>query len=88
MIYGDDQGYNLHRISRASLRDDIHELGKIIAVEGNYPGRYVATDLCSRARSPALLPSVHPRHHRFDRVTVVAERMEATSVTRHDHKDQ
>jgi hypothetical protein len=33
----------------ASLRNDIHELGKIAAVEGNYPGRHAATDLCGRA---------------------------------------
>jgi hypothetical protein len=55
---------------QASLRDDIHELGKIAAVEGNYSGHHVATDLCSRAWSPVPLPSIHPRHHRFDRITV------------------
>jgi hypothetical protein len=60
---------------RASLHDDIHELGKIAAVEGNYPGRHTTTDLCGRAWSPAPLPSVHPRHHRFDRVTVAVRRV-------------
>jgi hypothetical protein len=45
---------------RASLRDDIHELGKIATVEGNYPVRHMATDLCSHAWSPTPLPSVHP----------------------------
>ena len=57
---------------RASLHDDIHELGKITAVEGNYPCRHAATDLCGRAWSPASLHSVHPRHRRFDLVTVAA----------------
>jgi hypothetical protein len=71
---------------RASLRDDIHELGKIVAVEGNYPGRYVATDLCSRARSPALLPSVHPRHHRFDHVTDTARRVKRLEKDRARHR--
>jgi hypothetical protein len=60
---------------RASLHDNIHELGKIAAVEGNYSGRHTTTDLCGRAWLPALLPSVNPRHHRFDRVTITARRV-------------
>jgi hypothetical protein len=60
---------------RASLRDDIHELGKNAAVEGNYPCRHAATDLCGHAWSPVLPPSVHPRHRRFDRVAVAARRV-------------
>jgi hypothetical protein len=60
---------------RASLCKDIHGLGKHAAVEGNHPCRHVANGLCGRAWSPAPLHSVHPRHHRFDRVTVAARRV-------------
>jgi hypothetical protein len=61
---------------RASLRDDIHESGKIAAVEGNYSSHHAATDLYGRAWSPAPLLSVHPRHRRFDRITVAARRVQ------------
>ena len=47
---------------RASLRSDIHGLGKIAAVERKYPGCHAATGPCSRTWSSAPLPSVHPRH--------------------------
>jgi transposase len=70
----------------ASLRDDIHELGKIAAVEGNYPGRHAATELCSGAWSPAPLPSIHPRHHRFDRVTVAERRVKPLEKDRAQHR--
>jgi hypothetical protein len=60
---------------RTSLRDDIHELGKIAVVEGNYPGHHVATDICGCAWSPAPFTFVHPWHHRFDRVTIVMRRV-------------
>jgi hypothetical protein len=50
------------------------ETGKIVAVEDNYSGRHVATDPSGRAWSPVPLLSIHPRHRRFDRITVVAER--------------
>ena len=59
---------------RASPRDDILESGKITAVEGNYSGHHAATDPSGRAWSPAPLLSVHPRHRRFDRITVAAGR--------------
>jgi hypothetical protein len=61
---------------RASLRDDIHESGKIAAVEGNYSSHHAATDLYGRAWSPAPLLSVHPRHRRFDRITVATRRVQ------------
>jgi hypothetical protein len=47
---------------RASLRSDIHGLGKIAAVERKYPSRHAATGPCGRTWSPVPLPSVHPRH--------------------------
>ena len=71
---------------RASLRDDIHELGKIAAVEGNYPCRHTTTDLCGRAWSPMLLPSVHPWHHRFDRVTVAVSCVKPLEKDRARHR--
>jgi hypothetical protein len=46
----------------ASLRSDIHGLGKIATVERTYPGRHAATSPCGHTWSPASLPSVHPRH--------------------------
>jgi hypothetical protein len=61
---------------RASLRDNIRESGKIAVVEGNYSGRHATTDLYGRAWSPAPLLSVHPRHRRFDRITVAARRVQ------------
>ena len=70
----------------ASLRDDICELGKIAVVEGNYPGRHAATDLRGRAWSPALLPSIPPRHHRIDRVTVTARRVKLLERGRTRHR--
>jgi hypothetical protein len=73
-------------IRRASPRDDILETGKIALVEGNYSGRHAAIDPSGRAWSPAPLLSVHPRHHRFDRFTVVAEHgklLEKGSARRH-----
>jgi hypothetical protein len=60
-------------VRRASPRDDILETGKIAVVEGNYSGRHAATDPSGRAWSPAPLLSVHPRHRRFDHITVAAE---------------
>jgi hypothetical protein len=60
---------------RASLRSDIHGLGKIAAVERTYPGRQVATGPCGRTWSQASLPSVHPRHRGFNRVIVVGRRV-------------
>ena len=47
---------------RASLRSDIHGLGKIAAVEHKYPSRHAATGPCNRTWPPAPLPSVDPRH--------------------------
>jgi hypothetical protein len=61
---------------QASLRDDIRESGKIAPAEGNYSGRHAATDLYGRAWSTTSLLSVHPRHRRFDRVTVAARRVQ------------
>jgi hypothetical protein len=70
---------------RASLRDDICELGKIAAVEGNYPGRNAATDLCGRAWSPALLPSNPSRHRRIDRLIVAARHIKLLEMGRARH---
>jgi hypothetical protein len=49
--------------------------GEQVPTEGNYPCRDAATDLCGHAWSPAPLPSVHPRHRRFDRVAVAVRRV-------------
>jgi hypothetical protein len=73
-------------VRRASLHDDIHELGKIAAVEGNYLGRHAATDLCGRAWSPVPLPSIPPRHRRIDRVTVAARRVKLLERGRARHR--
>jgi hypothetical protein len=59
---------------RASPRDDILESGKIAAVEGNYSGHHATTDPSGHAWSPVPLLSVHPRHRRFDCITVAAGR--------------
>jgi hypothetical protein len=61
---------------RASLCEDIHGLGKHAAVEGNHPCRHATNGLCGHAWSPVPLHSVHPQRHRFDRVTVVARRVQ------------
>jgi hypothetical protein len=61
-------------VRRASPRDDILEVGKIVAVEDNYSDRHTATDPSDQAWSPSPLFSVHPRHHRSDGITVAAER--------------
>jgi hypothetical protein len=61
-------------VRRASPRDDILEMGKIATVEGNYSGRHAATDPSGHSWSPVPLLSVHPRHHRFDRITVAVGR--------------
>jgi hypothetical protein len=61
-------------VRRASPRDDILEVGKIVAVEDNYSGRHTATDPSDQAWSPSPLFSVHPRHHRSDGITVTVER--------------
>jgi hypothetical protein len=45
---------------RASLRSDIHGLGKIAAVAREYPGHHTTTGPCSRTWSLVTLPSADP----------------------------
>jgi hypothetical protein len=57
---------------RASLRDDIHELGKIAWWRATIPATTRPLIFEAVPGHHAPLPSIHPQHRRFDCVTIAA----------------